>query len=110
LAGAFFAAAFLAAGFFAAFFAVAITFLLDQVEETLRLIGTKPTPCSDSPPKVCPGGAPRCGEWGCEPRAPLLSATLRDPRILISAMTCCVSLPRQGAVIPRTTRHPTGSR
>jgi hypothetical protein len=67
--------------FLAAFFAVAITFLLDQVDME--------PPADDassaggySPPDGCPGGAPRSGESGCRPAALVGAALIL--RILIS--------------------------
>ena len=78
-AGAFFTAAFLAGAFLAgAFFAVAITFLLDQVTRELSEHQRLPKEALAIARQLfttrnCPGGAPRCDEWGCKPCAAFLS-------------------------------------
>src|SRR5438093_6750264 len=59
--------------------------LLDQVAKSTVLLEQH----GDSPPDglplgLQPSGPPRCGERGCEPRAPILVPALRVSRILIS--------------------------
>jgi hypothetical protein len=96
---------FFADDFLAAFFAVAITFLLDQVDmEPPAFDASSAGGYSSS--VDCPGGAPRSDESGCRPAALVVAALVL--RILISHQPGGQSC--RAPSTPTTAHHQSGSR